>query len=420
MKIMNNLFYKNHELFKEIILNLKVHKLRTILTAFGIAWGVFILVVLLGISGGVQEGVFELFKGFSSKTIWFYGGVSTDKIAMRDTGEDIKFSVDELENLKNVFPQITSISCDIQQFNTSVQFQGVQEYFNLAGASGETFQLKSLKISKGRAINSQDSKERRSVAVIGDRIVNRFFSKENPIGKYLTINGNQFLIVGVLDNKSFLSVNEQNNIFIPVTSFSEYIRPVRYINSIGITIREGKTKWFEDKIKNYLSRRYHFNIEDTGALYVVNYEEQMSAFSSFFSGFNIFLVFVGCCLLLSGVIGVSNIMYIIVKERTREIGVKKAIGATETAILKEFILESVVLTLVSGIAGFALAMGALEIIDVLLSNLTGDEQIITHTVVEIKYMVLAILVLSFSGLLAGFFPAQKAAEIKPVEAMTNI
>jgi putative ABC transport system permease protein len=418
--MMSNLFYKNHELFKEIILNLKVHKLRTILTAFGIAWGVFILVVLLGISGGVQEGVFELFNGFSSKTMWFYGGVSTDNIAMRDTGEDIKFSVDEMENLKKIFPQITSISFDIQQPNTSVQFQGVQEYFNLTGASGETFQLKSLKISEGRVINAQDNKERRSVAVIGDRIVNRLFSKENPLGKHLTINGNQFLIVGILDNKSFLSVNEQNNIFIPVTSFSEYIRPVRYVNSIGITIKEGETKWFENKIRNYLSRRYHFNVDDPGALYVVNYEEQMSAFSKFFSGFNIFLVFVGCCLLLSGVIGVSNIMYIIVKERTHEIGVKKAIGATETAILKEFILESVVLTLVSGIAGFVLAMGALEIIDVLLSNLTDEEQIITHTVVEIKYMVLAILILSFSGLLAGFLPAQKAAEIKPVEAMTSI
>jgi len=337
MKMMNNLFYKNHELFKEIFFNLKVHKLRTILTAFGIAWGVFILVVLLGISGGVQEGVFELFKGFSSKTIWFYGGTSNDNIAMRDTGEEIKFSVNELENLKKVVPQILSISSEIQQPHTSVLFEGVQDYFNLAGASSQTFNLKSLKISKGRAINVQDNKERRSVAVIGDRIVNRFFSKENPIGKHLTISGNQFLIVGILDNKSFLSVNEQNNIFIPVTSFSEYIRPVRYVNSIGITIKEGNTKWVEEKIKNYLSRRYHFNIEDPGALYVVNYEEQMSAFSKFFSGFNVFLVFVGCCLLLSGVIGVSNIMYIIVKERTREIGVKKAIGATETAILKEFI-----------------------------------------------------------------------------------
>ena len=417
---MNGLFNKKQELFKEIILNLKVHKLRTILTAFGIAWGVFILVVLLGISGGVQEGVFELFKGFSSKTIWFYGGTSTDNIAMRVTGEKIKFSVDELKKLKEIAPQITAISSEFRQTNTSVQFKSVQEYFDLAGASAQSFSLKGLEIKNGRAINIQDNKKRRSVAVIGDRIVNRFFSKRNPLGKHLTINGNEFLIVGVIDNKSFLSVNEQNKIFIPATSFSEYIRPVRYINSIGITIKDGNTKWVEERIKNYLSHRYHFRADDPGALYIVNYEEQMSAFSKFFSGFNIFLVFVGCCLLLSGVIGVSNIMYIIVKERTREIGVKKAIGATETAILKEFILESVVLTLVSGITGFALGMGVLEIIDVFLANISGDEQLITHTVIEIKYLVLAILILSASGLLAGFFPAQKAAEIRPVEAMTNI
>ncbi len=417
---MNNPFYKNHELFKEIVLNLKVHKLRTILTAFGIAWGVFILVVMLGISGGVQEGVFELFKGFSSKTIWFYGGVSKDNIAMRDTGESIKFSVDELKNIKKLIPQIIAVSSEIDQPHTSVLFEGEQEYFNLVGASAQTFGLKNLKIKDGRTINSPDNKNRRSVAVIGNRIVNRFFSQRNPLGKHLIINGNEFLIIGVLNNKSFLSFNEQNNIFVPISSFSEYVRPVRYINSIGITVKEGNTKWYAEKIKKYLSRRYHFRNDNLGALYVVNYEEQMSAFSQFFSGFNIFLIFVGCCLLLSGVIGVSNIMYIIVKERTREIGVKKAIGATETAILKEFILESLILTLISGVIGFAMGMGALKIIDILLASLNGGEQIITHTVVEIKYLVMAIIILSLSGLIAGFFPAQKAAEIKPVEAMTNI
>jgi putative ABC transport system permease protein len=161
-------------------------------------------------------------------------------------------------------------------------------------------------------------------------------------------------------------------------------------------------------------------VDDTSALYVVNYEEQMSVFSKFFSGFNIFLLFIGCCLLLTGVIGVSNIMYIIVKERSREIGIKKAIGATEIAIIKEFLLESVLLTLLAGLSGFMLGIGALWIVDLVLANSIGDEQIITRTVVEIKYLVLATLILALSGLLAGFFPAQKAVEIKPVEAMTNI
>ncbi len=417
---MKKQFYKNRELFKEIVFNLKAHKLRTLLTAFGIAWGIFILVVLLGISGGLKEGVFELFKGFSSKTIWFYGGTTKDNIAMRDTGEEVRFDIQELDKLKSIFPEIASVSSEIQESYVSVQYEGDQDYFNIVYTSDQTFSLKNLKTEKGRAINRQDIKEHRNVAVIGDRIANRFFPKENPIGKQLIIRDNQYLIIGVLSNKSILSLNEQQNIFIPATAFTEAIRPVNYISAIGVTVEQSNTKWIEERIKNYLARQYHFKVDDTSALYVVNYEEQMSVFSKFFSGFNIFLLFIGCCLLLTGVIGVSNIMYIIVKERSREIGIKKAIGATEIAIIKEFLLESVLLTLLAGLSGFMLGIGALWIVDLVLANSIGDEQIITRTVVEIKYLVLATLILALSGLLAGFFPAQKAVEIKPVEAMTNI
>ncbi len=163
---MKNQFYKNNELLKEIVFNLKAHKLRTILTSFGIAWGIFILVVLLGISGGVKEGVFELFKGFSSKTIWFYGGTSIDNIAMRDTGEEVKFNIQELDKLKHIFPEVTSVSSEIQESYVSVQYDGNQDFFNIVYTSDQTFSLKNLKTEKGRAINLQDIKEHRYVAVI--------------------------------------------------------------------------------------------------------------------------------------------------------------------------------------------------------------------------------------------------------------
>ena len=235
---MKKQFYKNRELFKEIVFNLKAHKLRTLLTAFGIAWGIFILVVLLGISGGLKEGVFELFKGFSSKTIWFYGGTTKDNIAMRDTGEEVRFDIQELDKLKSIFPEIASVSSEIQESYVSVQYEGDQDYFNIVYTSDQTFSLKNLKTEKGRAINRQDIKEHRNVAVIGDRIANRFFPKENPIGKQLIIRDNQYLIIGVLSNKSILSLNEQQNIFIPATAFSEAIRPANYISAIGVTVEQ--------------------------------------------------------------------------------------------------------------------------------------------------------------------------------------
>ncbi len=417
---MKPLFYKNHELFKEIFLNLKVHKTRTILTAFGIAWGIFLMVVLLGISGGLQDGVFGLFRGFSAKTIWFYGGTSNDNIALRDTGHEIRFKVTDLNVIEELIPNIKAISPEIQWPDAQVSFESETGRFNIKGTTSQTFTLKNLDMKEGRPIKASDIAEHREVAVIGDRAVNRFFNGKNPLGKYISINASDFLIIGVIENKSFLSMNEQNSIFIPFSSFADHIRPVDFISSIGITLKEGDTQWASNRIKTFLAGKYHFAKDDANALYIVNYEEQMSVFSKFFTGFNIFLVFVGCCLLLSGIIGVSNIMYIIVKERTREIGIKKAIGATQTAILKEFISESLVLTLLSGGVGYLLGMGALSIVDLLLANLPGEDQIITHTVIEPEYLILAIIILSFFGLLAGFFPAQKAAGIKPMEAMTNL
>ncbi len=416
---MKKSFNYRSELLKEIFQNLKKHKLRTFLTAFGISWGIFILVVLLGISGGVQEGVFTLFKGFTSKTLWFYAGETNKNAELRESGNKIIFKQSDIEAIHNLLPNIKAITLELQQ-NSRVIHNSESRYFPVKASNSNTFKVKNLKVEKGRIINSRDVKEYRRVAVIGDRIAKHFFRNQGVNGEILTINGFDFEIIGVLDNSSFLTMNEQNSVYIPISTFSETIGDVENISAFGVTISKGKPAYYAEKIKNYLARQYFFNSDNQKALYVVNYEEQMSAFSKFFKGFNIFLLFVGCCLLLSGVIGVSNIMYIIVKERTQEIGIKKAIGASSVLVLKEFILESLILTLLSGIVGILLGIGTLKIIDLIISSMLGDEQIITKTTLDMGYIILSFVVLSFAGLIAGFFPAQNAAKINPVTAINRL
>lgn len=417
---MKNLTFINGEFLREIFLNLKAHKLRTILTSFGISWGVFLLVILLGISGGVQQGVTGLFSGFTKKTIWFYGGSSNHKIAYRKSGRDIRFDLEDITHIKNNIPNVASVSTEVIKTPTPVFYENEKGWFKIIAINEYLFDLKSLEIGQGRKFNSKDIEEKKNVIIIGERIVQRFFKKSDPLGKSLQIGNQNFTIIGVLDKKSFFSVNERNSIFVPLTTFSETVMKVDHLPSLAVTISNVSSKSVITKIKSFLARKYHFRLEENGSLYIVNHEEQMSAFDKFFKGFNIFLLFVGCCLLLSGIIGVTNVMYIIVKERTNEIGIKKAIGAAPAQILKEFILEATILTVISGLTGLLLGIIALKGIDLAILKLIKNDQIITKTILDIKYLILTTILLVVSGILAGFFPARKASGIKPVEAMRSL
>ncbi len=401
----------------EIIQSLKAHKIRTVLTAFGISWGIFILIVLLGISGGVKDGVFNLFKGFTKNAVWFHGGNTEVNSSKRESGKNIQFSMKDINNITRQNNQILQISPEIKNVGTPVFFNSEQMHVNIKGISNQYFQLKSLDLEAGRPFNNKDIKNNRHVAVIGDRVKQDLLKNTDPIGQDIIIENCYYMIIGVLDKESFFAMNEQNSVFIPRTTFSKTLRVADKFNSFGITIKGNKTKPIINRVKGYLAREYNFPPSDQSALYIVDYKEQLTMFSKFFNGFNLFLVFVGCCFLLSGIIGVSNIMYIVVKERTYEIGIKKAIGAPASKILMEYILESVILTVLAGIAGIILGIGALKIINLLLAEYSSDKQLITRTIIETRYVVLSVMLLSFSGFIAGVFPAKKAAEVKPVEAI---
>lgn len=410
------------EIVSEILNNLRAHKLRTLLTSFGIIWGVFILVVMLGISGGVKDGVLNLFDGFTRNVIWFYGGESEDGMHIRESGRSILFAPEDIENIKINHLDKIKISSEIiiGDFKVLDYNRRNEGWFQLKAVGKDYFDVKGLKVSSGRSFNIKDYDEQRRVVIVGDRITQNLFGGENPIGRDILIKNEYFTIVGSLDEKSFFAMNEQNSIFMPQNIATNTIRKINGIPGFGILSNNYELDGIESRIKTYLSEKYHFSRDDQRALYIVNYKEQLSVFSTFFDGFDIFLVFVGFCLLLSGIIGISNIMYIVVKERTGEIGIKKAIGAPSSQILKEFILEALALTLFAGVIGLLLGIGALEIIDFIIAeNLDGDE-FFKKTNVNSRYVVLSILALSLAGFMAGLFPASKAAEISPVEAMKEL
>jgi putative ABC transport system permease protein len=324
--------------------------------------------------------------------------------------------------LKETIPGCLSISPEVVLNGIPVTQAASfdQGWFQFKGVGEGYGNIKGVEIKAGRFFNQRDVLEASQVIVIGDRVVQKYFKNHDPIGEDLFVKGLCFTIVGVLDDKSFLTMAEQNNILFPITSLDQFIQPSNHYPSFGILMQSKFMENGLERLKKYLGEKYHFEKNDPKALYIINYKEQLSSFSKFFKGFDIFLLFVGCCLLLSGIIGISNIMYIAVKERTCEIGIRKAIGADSVRILKEFILEAFILTLFAGIIGIVAGYGALTLLDFILSNFLDETGIIEKTSLKPGYIVLALLILCISGLLAGIFPAKKAADVLPVEAMKTL
>lgn len=399
---------------------IKKNKLRALLTGFGVAWGIFILVILLGLSSGFEQGVFSLFKDYSQNSVWVYGGWATKAVGNYPANRSVYFEVEKLKQLNKTFTNIEH-SCIEQQVGNQRSFYNTKFHnTSVSGVDEHYFKVKLLQLEEGRLINKADLVEARDVAVIGHNVANILFDKGSAIGKQLRVGEVFFKVVGVLVTGSMLSQQSQDAVYIPITACQINYNLGHQPRVIGISLKaKADTKTFEEHYKQSLAKIAHFDLEDKNAVFIYNMEEQIKSFRKLFDGLNIFFWFIGLCLLLSGIIGVSNIMFVVVNERTREIGIRKAIGAKKKAILGMILSESLMITLLSGSGGILLGVFVLKMIDWLLPSLMGEDFIITQTSLNYGAALLALLILISSGVLAGILPAKKATEIKPIEAINS-
>lgn len=386
---------------------------RTILTGIGISWGIFILIVLVGIGSGFERGVFKLFNGFSKSTTYVYASETSMGYKGMANGRKIQFQKEDLDMLKSRIPEITHLSPEIGRWN-AVYVDTQNGWFETRGVYPDYFRIKLLEIENGRALNNLDMNEARKVVLIGQNVVDMLFKKENPIGKHLRINQEIFRVVGTIKN-TMLSSYEARVIYMPYSVYEQIdARAGQFGTVIFSTIKEAKVRDVNKRVRNIMARKYQFDPSDDKVFYFNSMEEQVKAFTDLFVMIRKFLWFMGISTLISGIIGVGNIMYSSAKERTREIGIRKSVGAKAQQIKAMFLWESIALTSLAGYVGLILGWGILKVVALFISE---DTPIMEKPGLDFPTAIAAVFILVIAGTLAGLRPAIYAAELNPIEAL---
>ena len=411
----------------EILEALTANTFRTILTAFGVFWGIFILVILLAAGNGLENGVKQGFSGMATNTMFMWTQATSKPYKGLPKTREFEFRNSDVPALKEKFPDLLYVSPRNQlgghdQGNNVVRGTKTAA-FNVYGDYPEFVKQESMNIIKGRFVNYQDIKARRKVAVIGQGVIDGLYEKtEEVIGSYIKVNGVNFMVVGVYKKKSNNNngnaEEDQKNIFTPFTAFQQAFNYGNRVGWMAITANdEASITELKPKILEFMKSRHTISPDDERAIGNFDLYAEFSKILGLFSILRFIAYFVGTLVLLSGVIGISNIMLIVVKERTKEIGIRRALGATPAAIRSQILLEAIILTIVAGMLGIATATGILMIINKVLDSMPSEGSMFANPSVDLSVVFFALLILIGSGLLAGFIPAQTAINVKPVDAL---
>jgi putative ABC transport system permease protein len=415
--------------WQEIFAALKKNKMRTFLSAFGVFWGIFMLIIMLGSGRGLQNAVFEGMKDFATNSVFLWTQPTTEPFAGFPRGRRFNFRNDDIEALRKNIPELDVIAPRLQARGGSSATDNVVRgiktgSFTINGDYPEWNLIDPVKILSGRFLNNLDLNHKRKVAVIGDMVKDILFdADEDPIGKYIRINGVYFQVVGVfspLNSNIGFGGDKAQSIYIPFTTLQQTYNYGDMVGWFAMTAKDDiPASVIDEKAKELLKRRHKINPADNQAVTGVNLDEEFKKVSGLFLGIDVLIWIVGIGTLLAGVIGISNIMLIVVKERTKEIGIQRALGATPRKIISQIITESVFLTTVAGYFGLSIAVFLLEMINKALMASGGENQAFRNPGVDFNIAVTALIILIVAGAVAGLIPANRAVKIKPIDALRD-
>ncbi|KAF2082943.1 MULTISPECIES: ABC transporter permease [Flavobacterium] len=410
----------------EILQALTANPFRTILTAFGVFWGIFILVILLAAGNGLENGIKKGFDGIATNTMFMWSQTTSKAYKGLPKTRRYDFRNSDVTALKAALPDLLYVSPRNQlgDFNgTNNVVRGTKtSAFTIYGDYPELIKQQPMDIIKGRFVNQQDIEQRRKVCVIGKGVISELYGKEEEaVGTYIKINSINFMVVGVYKSKQQggNAEQEQKNIFIPFTTFQQAFNYGDKVGWMALTAKdETSITDLKPKILEIIKSLHSINPTDERAVGNFDLYEQFNKVQSLFNILKVIAYFVGTLVLISGVIGISNIMLIVVKERTKEIGIRRALGATPGAIRSQILTESIFLTIISGMLGIAVATGIIAILNMALDSMPPDQNtMFANPTVDLGVVFVALIILVGSGLLAGFIPAQTAINVKPVDAL---
>jgi putative ABC transport system permease protein len=412
--------------WNEIIESLSSNWFRTILTAFGVLWGIFILVILLAAGKGLENGVKQGFGGMATNSMFMWTQTVAKPYKGLPKGRRYNFKTKDVQAIKDNVPGLQYVSPRNQLGGfggTNNVVRGLKSgAFNVYGDYPEIINQQPMDITSGRFLNYNDLNEKRKVAVIGEGVKTTMYENdEEVLGSYIKVNGVNFQVIGTYKKKSTGGGNseeDQKEIYVPFTSFSQAFNMGDIVGWMAITANDNNSiTALKSSIFDVIKENHTIHPEDNRAIGNFDLFEEYTKISGLFTALNFVAYFVGILVLLSGVIGICNIMLIVVKERTNEIGVRRALGATPWSIRGQILLESIFLTIISGMAGIILATLVLWLVNYALAAQDGSEMMFINPSVDLVTVIIALLILVISGLLAGLIPAQNAIRIKPVDAL---
>lgn len=416
----------DRENWSEILEALTANAFRTLLTAFGVFWGIFILVILLAASNGLENGVKKGFDGIATNTMFMWTQSTSKAYKGLPKVREYDFRNSDVEALKQKFPDLLYVS----PRNQLGDFNGVSNVikgtktgaYTIYGDYPELVKQEQMDIIKGRFVNQQDILLKRKIAIIGRGVISELYmDTEEVIGSYIKINGVNFMVVGVYKSKGNNNGNAesaQKNIFIPFTTFQQAFNFGDKVGWMALTANDDASiTELKSGIMAFMRNRHSIHPDDERAVGNFDLFKEFQKVQDLFMVLKFIAYFVGTLVLLSGIIGISNIMLIVVKERTNEIGIRRALGATPGAIRSQILLEAISLTIIAGMFGIAVATGLLAILNMVLASMPTDGMMFINPSVDLTVVFIALLILIGSGLLAGFIPAQTAIKVKPVDAL---
>lgn len=412
---------------QEIFQTLRKNKLRTALTGLSVSWGIFILIVLLGAGNGLKNGVTSNFSERAVNRITLWSGTTSMTHKGLKSGRNLQFQDKEVELIKNDVNESQLVTARIDRTQT-ISFGTEYGSYNIRGVMPEYMEIEGVVINpgNGRFINGLDLEENNKIIVLDNKIVETLFEGKSALGNYVKVGALMFKVVGINTKKEQWG---SPSAYIPFSTAQAIFNPSKKFSQITFTVNGLETKEendnFVESLRSLMGRSLNFDPKDRQALWVNNAQAEYIESQKIFGGITIFVSIIGILTLIAGIVGVSNIMLVSVKERTREIGIRKAIGAPPSSILKSIILESLLITAIFGYIGMILGIGLTELINFVMEQSANGQpasdgmqmSVFKNPTINTGYAIFATVVLIIAGIIAGYLPARKAVKIKPIEAM---
>lgn len=407
----------------EIWVTITRNKMRSVLTCFGVFWGILMLVILLGSGAGMKNGMFSGLDGFATNSVFMWTDRTSEPYKGFNKGRFWNLRNRDVDAIKRNVPGVEYISPIIwgDRSDKNIVYGQQTGTYTVKGLYPEYFNIETQTVHYGRVFNEIDFLEKRKVCVIGSDVNDVLFKGADPCGKYIRANGLYYQVIGVVEAKGNISIGGRSTecVFIPFSTMQQTLNQGDILHFLCISIKRSYTvEQVIDECTNIIKAQNEIAPSDPQAIGVMNLAAQFATFDNLFTGIDILVWLVGMGTLLAGIIGVSNIMMVTVKERTKEIGVRRALGAKPWNIISQVMSESLLLTSLAGLLGLSLGVFILDVVDRLISaQPPSRDTFFINPEVSIDTAVAATIVLLISGLIAGLIPAWRAMQIKAIDAI---